>query len=49
MAGKRLDVLLFPEWYGVAAHAKAYAKMLGELNYADRAMTDPSSARHVAP
>jgi dienelactone hydrolase len=32
-AGRRPGVLLFPEWYGVAAHARARAKMLAELGY----------------
>jgi dienelactone hydrolase len=31
--GKRPGILLFPEWYGVASHAKARAKMLAELGY----------------
>jgi dienelactone hydrolase len=29
----RPGILLFPEWYGVAEHAKARAKMLAELGY----------------
>ncbi len=32
-AGRRPGILLFPEWYGVAHHAKARAKMLAELGY----------------
>jgi dienelactone hydrolase len=30
---RRPGILLFPEWYGVAEHAKARAKMLAELGY----------------
>jgi dienelactone hydrolase len=32
-AGRRPGILLFPEWYGVAHHARARAKMLAELGY----------------
>ena len=31
--GRHPGILLFPEWYGVAEHAKARAKMLAELGY----------------